>query len=516
MSGDRYKAEIAKWTDERLADLLELRYRLATTGPGNICERAPSTVDAYAPFYSPDYPYQANIGSFEYGVWQTLRNMPPEQLIHPNPYELSKVRRSTDGKKHYRIWDSAVAIPACSIRTSTVRPLQDIPSVRRCNTFYQQINAYNLKRVGPLGEDDKIIRPSGPFIFDLTKMERGWEIIEASHVLAHLTGDTKTHYRGFAEDMGQCAGHCQSHITNIVTGIAYDIPIDVSERNRGMKVEPDVFNGTEIKATTNIHSGVIRFPVVGGEAPRFDCTLSVMLHSVFIEPPPYGYTAMSGQWDINDRWCGLPTMIIVSGWEGIDVLMHQAFGTLVDKPDAPIDYVMPVNDLLPPETYWGYLALDNIANGNPITNERWQYFWDWLETPEYKRLLAQTPTLPCWDCIRFNRRSEFSPKRPPGAWPTGAMSKWPRVWKEYREQCKQIYDLVEHATEEYEAMRYGSRKVSDDIRKQRNRGHATKMASIQNADYDSNARESFFGIQKHRGMHGTKYYDSLRRQGLIV
>ena len=255
--------------------------------------------------------------------------------------------------------------------------------------------------------------------------------------------------------------------------------------------------------------------MTGGEAPRFDTTLSVMLHSVFIEPPPYGYTAMSDKWDIKDHWSGLPTMFIVSGWEGIDVLTHQALGGLVDKEHSPVDYAMRVDDLLPPETYWGYLALGQMAMGPPIVNDRWQYLWAWMETPQYKALLEQTPPFPCWDCLRFNPRSEYAPKRPPGPWPTGPEARWPAIWREYKQQCQQIYRLIEKATEEYEAMRYGSRKLAATIRKRRVKAHNAKLEALKYADYDTRAREHFLGIKRHRGMTGARYLASLRRQRLI-
>jgi len=473
MRGERFLKEMEQWTDERLAQFCHMRYDLFTAGPGNICEPAASNVARHAPFDHVDYPYRDKIGSMEARPWGELRRQPAASLVNPNPFAPSMHR-----KKGFACWDAAVAIPACNTRIAAIRHLVEIPAVRHSNVLWRQTIEPSLRRAGPLGTAGRLIRPTGPWIFDITRMKNGWKILEAAHVLAHHRGDHKTSYSQWTYDHSRTGGHYQGGLAEIMVSIAYDIPLDVSDKQMGIKGDPDTYYRAEVKSSSRFRLPLIKMPWKGGEAPRFDAMLAVLDTGVFIEPHPYSVISKTGQYSMEDRWCCQPTIVVIAGWESIDFIMHQALGSLHDTsrdPNAPMDYVVHPADLLGPDLFWGYLALGYRRYGVPVPDERWQYFHEWIESDHYKGLLAETPPLPCNECMRINSRALGAPQRPEGPRPKGKM---PPVWKKYYDERRTILKTVEKAIESYEALCYGSQQGCLTGRRGRKAGYKAKLVRL--------------------------------------
>jgi hypothetical protein len=315
---------------------------------------------------------------------------------------------------------------------------------------------------------------------------RAWKLFEAAHVLAHLRADDKAERKHHANIMGKTSGRFMEAISEIVVSIFYDLPLDVSDKMAGTVGEPDGYFQYELKTSSWTKAGFIRLPCINNEAARFDRTLAVMLVNVLIEPPPVGLITGGMTWTEHDRWTGLPTLAIVAGWEGIDYIVHQVIGCA--SAHSPLNYVARCEDLLPPETFWYYLWLARqarTATGEPLFEDpriavknstRWRYLDEWLDSPEYMALLAQTPPLPCKTCMQINTRAEGAPKRPYGPRPTNKKDA-SKDWLAWMKAEEDVYEIAKNAIEAYEALWYGG-AVAMRNRRARKRAHNAKMDRI--------------------------------------
>lgn len=471
--GDRLQAKLATITDEDLADFCERRYKLLTSEPGHICTPFPQEL-AHMPFADNEYAHRELVGSLFAGAWPEICAMDPKVLLHPNPFELSALRKpyklepgpdeNPADVQAYRIWDATIGVPACYPRSGRTRHIRDIPSSRKINEFWLHQSLPALHHVGPLGPEGAVVRPTGALILDLTRSAMGWQILEAAHVLAHLRGDDKPPDRDFAEILGQTAGRFVQAVTEIWVSIYYDLPLDVSRKDCGKPGDPDTYFLTEVKSSSEFVNPVIRLPWMNREAPRLDSTLSVLLTSVHYEPHPYGYNMRTNMAGPSDHWCCMPTIVAIAGWEGIDYVTHQPLGTLSDRPKAPVDYVVRAEDLLPPDTYWYYLALAlraKDAQGRPLFErpwaltgaraERWQYFSEWIKTPAYGALRARTPPLPCRSCMTLNKHTEGAPLPPKDIPLRGAKAKKHPLVKKWTGEITKIYNILLDAVTRYES-----------------------------------------------------------------
>ena len=487
-NGDFFRAQTERITNDELAVFMDYRYKLLTEGGGNLCTRAKTgLIPPLAPFDG-SATYEAIIGSMYEPPWTQIRALPTQHVISPNPFALSAFRASvlTDDFRTtqyaFAVWDAAIGIPSTSVRDGGVKEIKDVAALRNSNTFWAQSVLPNMRRVGPLGPDRSILRPAGPCIFDLTRMADGAEILEAAHVLAHYRGDDKSIERKYACAMGRTEGKLRQAVTEIIFSRAFDLPLDISRKDHDRPGEPDACFGIEIKSSTTISSPMIRLPWSGREAARIDETLAVVLTAVFIEPHPYGFTTRSGAATLADRWCCLPTIVIIGGWECVDFITHQALGELPDNPHSPTDYIVRVEDLLTPQHLWLYMALSQRycrPDGRSVYPtpyeytqlwpERWMYYSDWLKSERYRELRRRTPPFPCKDCYSINRDTEGAPKMPTSPHPrlTLPRSKWPEDWIRWYADRDEIMKIQKKAIELADVCLYGNSRAAKAERRAR-------------------------------------------------
>lgn len=476
--GKKFERATEAWTPERLADFLERRYRLLTEAEGNIC--TPGEYPSYRPFYDDTYEYRKDIGMLESAPWPDLMKLPAKQLLHPNPFELSTVRTSRTGGKCYRCWDSAIAIQACDLRGATVTSLSKVPAIRNINSHWHNTLHATFGHVGPLGPGGKVLRPTGPFVLDLTAMgDFGWTIREAAHVLAHLRADIKPS-TSWIDERNKVGWHNTAALTEIAYGLLFDVPIDVTAKDRGRPGEPDTYYGVELKSSTYVQSPMIRMPINGREAARPDETLAVMLFGVFVEPVPYGLFTRSTAHRPEDRWACGPSLIACVGWECMDYISHMPLGKFAENAKSPVNYVLRGLDLLPPEDHWAYLALAKRDRPPPDTGpgSRWRYVRDWIESEEYQELRARTPALPCEQCYLINRETDGAPKHPRGKRPKVPKARLPAEWKLYDEEIDHCLMLIEKSVAEYEPLYYSRTGYPKLDRKKRRAAHNKKLKEL--------------------------------------
>jgi hypothetical protein len=536
-----------------LADFMLRRYKLLTTGPGNICNPAASNVAKYAPFQSDDYAHARVLGDLASPEWKHAFDTDPYALLHPNPFELSQYRISNldqDSAKsvyRFRCWDSAIAIPACGIRAPEPKPFGSVQIVRRTNEQWNGEALPAILHTGPLGKDGALLRPRGRHIFDLTATRKdfAWDLLEMAHVMGHqhdeFTPDVHTRNKA----LHNSASCMQRAITEIVFAIMYGLPVDVgTDRLPGA---PNTYFGTDLKCTTDFRKPVLRLPWKTNDAPRPDTTLSIALSTVFIQPHPHGFTTNTGECDADDIWCCMPSIVAVVGWEGIDFITHQALGYNPFSSKRRGHYTVPADDLLSPELYWAYLALAtrtsrgdcvplftppdaavarsmaaiaraeqaeamimtatslDVAAREKAVNELWEterrnikwvYPREWLETGHYRWLYQHTPPLPCKYCMTINRNAEGAPVTPKGQRPTGPRKTWPKDWVRWEQDLAAIRDILHSAIVNYEIKRYG-RKAARIRRVSCTRGARARYASLRIMrqaaivhDNESNGRDS--------------------------
>ena len=490
----RFLEQMASITlDDQLA-FFARRRSLALSGESSLLIPAmPGVVPRY-PFSSSDYPYY-DISS---KALQQLATCRPETLFDGSLSTLSDLRSKPSdyeglppeaSKYKFQVWDSAMGIPACAIRRAGERHPSKIKPFRNCNTRWFQALLPAMLHVGPIGKNKSQVRPEGRFIFDLSKLEPHLAhlLLEIAHVIAHRRGDYHREARSYAVGVGRTAGHLRGIMAEIVIALLFDLPIDVSARNFKRPAEPDLPYGLEVKTTTHFHSPVMRIPCIKPETTRFDETLGIALVSVYIEPVPYGYIRHSGETTNLDCWSCMPTIFALCGWEGVDVITHSDVGRYED---SPVSWYMRAEDLLEPETLWNYffdMSQTTRPDGKPlfpypweianVQGGRWWYIMDWIHTPEYQVLLAQTPPFPCKMCMSFNPDAKGSPKIPrkhrPDDMPRNRMTK---EWRDYFNAVDEIHDIIEPDMVKYEVNLYGGSRVR--VREARAKAHQEKLERI--------------------------------------
>jgi hypothetical protein len=171
----------------------------------------------------------------------------------------------------------------------------------------------------------------------------------------------------------------------------------------------------------------MRVPKTGKESLRIDETLAVVCVGVFIEPPPSGYVNKTQAVSDADRWCCMPTMGIIAGWELADVITHQAvMSRTMDDTKAEQCYCMAPEDLMPPASFYAYLdkarkhfgtpeeAIERMArrDGNPQLLKDFRYVDEYIKSPEFEARLMRTQPMLTENCMVWNYMSDGSPDQP--------------------------------------------------------------------------------------------------------
>jgi len=494
---------IAAWPADRIAGWAAARHRALTTGPANLLSRQQDArVVPYGPFCSDRYPYRKELGSLQAPPWDRILATPAHDLICTNPFQRSRFRPGM------ALWDAAIGIPATTARPPTVLPMPRTPRLRGCNAYWL---GDGLKALNSIGMGQQAGRLRGPWIFDLKQHPYGWEIMEAAHVLAHLRGDSKGMTRNKAQLASPTAGWYQGSLCSIVFSLMFDLPLCVHKMNEDQKAEPDFKHfGIEVKSSSWIDMSFLRCSWNNTEALRLDQTLAVVNMSVLIEPHPYGYTTGTLQSRLDDRWCCQPTLVMLVGWETVDVIAHQPLvSSDPQDPRRPVCYGIHPADLQDPEDLWCYLAQGHAARGDgPVEPGRYMYFWDWLKSQQYQDLWLETPPLPCRQCSMLNTRTEGVPERPKSAQPkTSRELKQSKPWRQYLQGLHNIRKIIQDATILWETIGLGGRDVALRIRRIRERNRALKVQALREArlvdDFKKRLRDGKGLTQKQETLYSS-------------
>jgi hypothetical protein len=482
MTQRKFDAKIAEWDDEKLNAFLDYRLWLLTEAPGNICTPATDRhVVDHAPFMTSHYPHAVAMGDILGPDWCKVLDSDPRDLIDPNPFTDSRFREG--GKQ---VWDAAVGIPACEHRISEIVSMSRTPALRNCNRYWQDVALPALSFVGPLGSGQEILRPTAPYMIDFTELDEGWMYLEAAHVLAHMRGDTKRMSKNPGIVPSSTLGKFQSAVAEIAVALIYDMPLYIGLHDEGRPATPDFEDmGLEVKSSSSFGLPMLRAPWANREALRFDETLGVVSVAVFMEPHPYGYTTGTLKHSAHDKWCCMPTIAMVTGWETSDIITHQPLVSgKPENPDYPICYGTHPMDLMPPDLLWAYLALGMRKRKRALrVDATHMYVNDWIMSPQFEEEWFRTPSFPCKGCMGWNHKTEGRPRKPPGFLPPRHKVKSGSPEALYYKEVDLVHGIVENAVKDFEALYYSNRAVRNRVRAARKRGWNAKMRTLKEAGW---------------------------------
>jgi len=471
---------ISPWTDERLAAFWQQRSQMLCEPETGIVVSHRKAKD-YSPFEDPNYPWLNDIGSLSSPRWKACRNRPVQELVIGNPF--------TPGQQapgQQAIWDAAVAIPAC--RPVKVERTSHIQPVRNCNHWYTQFQDA-LKHVGPLTGGEAPLRPVCPYVFDITKMDYGWYLLEAAHVLAHLRGDDKLSDRLYAKNLSNTAGHDIGAVATVLTSAVFGLPLNIIKDptvvgGAGLDI---AHYGVDVRASGRFTFPLLRIPWCSNESPRPDATRAYLHVAVYIQPPPHTYSMEGVAPTDFDRWGCMPTMVAFIGWECVDYVTHLPLTSFRPRDTTlPVLYTAHPYDLLPPDTFWAFLAEGYKRVGPPKYDADFVDVWEWLggkvknrHGRTFEQLLAETPCLPCPECKTFDYNDPARIRRPDGFMPRGKLSKKrDPEWVEYVKKHKRLNAALKTSSINYLAKYMGNNlKLATKVWKRRYANHNRKLKS---------------------------------------
>lgn len=392
-------------------------------------------------------------------TWEAVKGAQVSELIAVSPYERSKYREG------FKIWDAAIGVPACSLRDTKITTLNQMTAIRNSNNHWRNIVSPALKKVGPLGDNNTILRPSIDSKYHIDFKQRGlFEVIEAAHVLAHIRGDERKIRSKYYYSESFTAKEFIQAIAEIGISIMLDIPMNIT-----CNPDPVFPYNIKVVTTTNYTNPLLIISCNNKDAMVPDRDNIIIHVAVHIEPYPIGHINGSNKYTINDCWCCMPSMVSVVGFEFSDYIAHQ---NIIEFKNKEANYIMHYMDLLDPVyldgikedaiNYYGELPEDNC----------WQRALNWLNTQNYYSNFMYTCALPCRECLLHNSNSEGRPVRPEGIPPKTVKKN--TLWYSYEAQIKNIIKLIKNAALLYWSKYNDLKEVKKTIA-ERNKGYKLKL-----------------------------------------
>ena len=404
-------------------------------------------------------------------------------LLSPDPFVVSAVRPEGMG-----VWDSLISIPRDPSLTST-DTFRNVGARRNCNTVWINEIETAIRHAGPVQGQSQ--RPQHLWIFDLRDDPSAWLVIEAAHTLTHQRLDSAEHARlDPIREFNPYPGEFHRALAEIMLGMKLGIPINVSVGKPSRRKCAHMPYGLDVSVTPYWHTPLLRFPWQGDTSPVFDQTLALVDVGVFLQPIPSRSEIHSRQPAQGGHWSCLPTMLVVAGWESVDVLARQQLVVLrYESGSSSRSTVMHPADLMPPNTLPQYVELGGQHGYALPDSGEWRHVWNWMQSPEYAHAYRQTPPLPCPFCMSFNPRTEGNPPRPAKR---PFKFKRPRTnrahqyrdaiaaqWDDYASEVKAIRNVIDKATVVYETeLRGGNVKIARCIRRERKAAHKSKLKAL--------------------------------------
>ena len=470
------------------SSLLETRARAALAAAGAVGE-------SHFPFAHPDYPHQA---------WLTPARQAAAEaaLASPDPDPFAP---SESGEANaLRIWDAVAApTPWTEFRTLSA---QRTPAFRKTNATWLEQTVPAFYRVGMPQGGEVLRRPESPAIVDLVAERWGWRLLEAAHALAHRAAVQR---RFRPQGYGLYGGLTVDWVARLAVALKYGLPVDVSgEPPPRTAAEAAESNdamyryGISLCDSNAFHAPFVRVPCLGRGAPVPDRDVCFLAVGVYIEPHPRGFTDGTGRWLEVNRWSCSPTMVSIAGWELADVVMRQQPNALVDGWSVP-EFVVAAPSLMPYDALPAYIEAAKAARGEAVAdNVRHWLVMDWLGSQAMRDMVAESPPLPCRDCLRINMRAEGAPGKPRCSPPkekpdakSRHLTREEREGMEWDGRIDQVFGMIEKAVVYYESRLWGATEAR---RRRRARRRAAKMRDAAAARAEALERKAMAALRGGR------------------
>lgn len=419
------------------------------------------------PFTHPEYPHP----------WMTEEKRTASETpgdIDPDPFAPGLAGG-------LRLWERAAApTPWTEFRTMSA---QRVPAFRKTNATWLNETVPAFYRVGTVKEGVVLRRPQNPALVDLMSERWGWRLLEAAHALAHRA---EVQQRFKPQGYGLYGSLTINWVARLAVALRYGLPVDVSGEpapptaEKASRSNDGLYRyGISLCDSNSFHAPFLRVPCIGRNAPVPDRDVCFLAVGVYIEPHPKGFTDGTGKWMEVNRWSCSPTMVSFAGWELADTVFRQQPSAVVDGWSTP-EYVIAAPALMPYDTLPEYISAAQAARGvAQADNIRYWQVQDWLSSDNMRQLVAESPPLPCRDCLRLNMRAEGAPGRPQCSPPkekpkkdSAYLTREEREWLDWDSRIDQVFDMVEKAVVYYEARLWGATEAK---RRRRARKHAARV-----------------------------------------
>lgn len=439
--------------------VLKHRLELLSDPKIGIITPADSDILKFYPFEHAEYKYKHRVGRLSEEPWSTLCGKQPVSLLNPDPFALSN--------RGLACWDTAVAIPACVLRSGHVTTINQLTPSRNVNTYWLTAMTEAMRHIGPRATGE-ILRPVAPFLADLTKMDQGYMLLEAAHILAHERGDEDSIIGYKAFDATTTLYHFKQAIAELIVGLLYDIPIYVDKLSANQaRGKPTMPAGIVVNTTDDFKSPILYVDCAGNDSLAFDEATVIIHVALYTEPHPYGYVDGTNRVKTDDYWCCHPTMINIIGWECVDYITHQQIVELNRKTYYGIHH----NDLLPPDMLIPLLPEMPRGTG-------WYKVEQWMTSSDFNMKYWRTPPLPCKNCLMHNRKTELRPVKPDGKAPK-RLEKKHTAWRHYTAAIRAIFTIIQQASMWREAsILSGEMRQARKIWRIRIQGYKQKLLDI--------------------------------------
>lgn len=388
----------------RNADIQAVESARAAVLRGAFATRAPADVNPYAPFSDTAYPFYGQVGSLLSSEWTELRaEADAGGLVHGLPYARSRVRPGG-----LAAWDASVAVPAIDGRDHP-QPPSKLLARRNTNTEWTSMLLPGL--LASANPEPACV----PGVVDLRRRgDFGWSLINAAHVLVHRRNhrrpdaDPKTLLGAYHSDMCRAAAE-------LVFGMLYGTRVYIGSRDNYKAGQANADYRLKIVGGGGaLARPVLSLPWAGTGALAIDQAAACVCMGLSIAPAPYQWYVPEFEPKAHHKWTGLPCTFVVAGWEGVDMVTHAQLiqsDIGLPNPRAMPRYTLPVQDLWPQSTVPALLAAGE-AGGHGETGSDWAHVSDWMASEAYAAAAAETPPLPCEDCVRIRTDTIDAPERP--------------------------------------------------------------------------------------------------------
>ena len=388
---------------------------------------------------------------FHEDYWYDLLGKDPYSLLPALPHDPSPHRPGMAQ------WDAIAANGLPSFRAQEVLDPKNRASVP--NLRHKEFNTWWYESIRP--RRARCERFSEKYAETMKGTDRGRLLNDRAHCLAHLRGDEATERVGDLATHGFTAFELIKAAAELFVAERFELPLTWEPGNR-VSLPHGVFVYPDVRVGFGENPPEARLPVPSKTHKIFDDVSAVILVVVELGQDPRILARMRPS-PLDDWWSYQPVAMYVAGWETAAWMSLQRVRAGLQigySPTPKLEFVSPVNDLLPPQLLEKWLP-----EGRPGTFE--ESVAELVDKWEHR-----TPMFPCNSCLCYSGEVDDGLVKPRGFKPKQWKVKDGEEWLEYREKLRLAMSQIDKAKKAY----YGSGYVRD--RALRRRGYEAHRRAV--------------------------------------